>query len=351
MKRPVQSDPNTAKPPIKRHNSMRLHGSVSMAALGALVMAGFCFLPAVVQAGSTGPAAAAVQPEVTVPTRTTITLRARTPVDDSIVETGLSWIVRDARTDKILHRSENSGSIDLTLVHGLYEILVWDPVHKLEAGGEISTLEGDRFTLTMSPQDEDEDEDEGEAMDLEAMEQAEQRFEEASARGDSAAAQAALAEIMKISIGDVRQTYSSTQLRELIPDTLAGRQRSAVKTQTRNAMGMKASTLKATYGEGRGKLRLQIEDDPAVASLLGTAFAFLPEDEMEDEHRIERNYRDGSRMFTEKYRKDGSYSELEITLEDGFKIKATGAEPMDSLRPAILAIVQSLEEQSRAGAE
>lgn len=358
MKNQAQSGPLVPGPRLGRHLPASSHRSACTAALGALALAwGFSLSGVALAASSAAGAASQAAPQAAAASMASITLRARAQPGGPLVEQGLAWTVRDGNSGQVLHESSNSGSIDLSLPHGLYEVQVRDPGHGLEAGGEISTLQGDRFTLTMSPQEADQDDDDdGESPEErareQAMDEAQRRLEEAQARGDMAGMQAAQAEVLKISLGVTSGPYTSGQLRELIPDSLAGRQRSAIKTQVQSTLGLKTATLNASYGTGVEEIRLQITDEPAMARVLGQMLALSHEEsEMEDERRIERSYREGRFFITEKYEKDGSESMLEVQLEDGFKIRADGAEPMDSLKPAILAILEAQQALQRPAAD
>lgn len=173
--------------------------------------------------------------------------------------------------------------------------------------------------------------------------QAQRRLEEAQARGDSAGVEAAMKEMVQATFGSAA-ALSTQQLREQMPEALAGLARASMKTQSRSTMGIESSELNAVYGEGQNAVRVQVQDMGAAGGALSSLMVFAGgTSESEDDESKERSYREDELFVQEKFRKDGSQAHIEVILPGGVQVKADGAVAMDELRPGIMALVKSLQ--------
>jgi hypothetical protein len=101
--------------------------------------------------------------------------------------------------------------------------------------------------------------------------------------------------------------------------------RSGVEAQTSGAMGISASTAKASYGADDRRVELSIIDGGGLAGLAALAgWANMTMDK-ESDGKVEKVYKDGARTIHEEYRKDGSHAEMTVVLANGVIVSAEGS--------------------------
>ena len=132
-------------------------------------------------------------------------------------------------------------------------------------------------------------------------------------------------------------------------DQFAGLPRTSIKAESNSAMGMAFTQVQARYGQERQHVELGLKDvgaAPVVA--MGMAAWASGSSESEDEREIERSYRKSGVSFREKYRKDGSYSELSVLLPNRVVLEASGTLSIEALKQALQPLVQQTTALARA---
>ncbi|AVP56588.1 Yip1 family protein [Pulveribacter suum] len=182
----------------------------------------------------------------------------------------------------------------------------------------------------------------GARIDTGQMDQASRQLEQARARGDSEAAAEAAGSMVSAALGGKGlPPLSAQQLRAVTPEQFAGLPRTAIKAETNNVMGMAFTQVDARYSQQRQQVQLRLKDLGAAPALaMGMASWASSTSESEDEREIERSYKKAGVAFREKYRKDGSRSELSILLPTRVVLEASGSLPIDELKQALQPVVQ-----------
>jgi hypothetical protein len=156
------------------------------------------------------------------------------------------------------------------------------------------------------------------------MEEAGKRMEEAQKSGDSAAAGKAMGEIMGAMTGTTGTPIAAQDLKALLPEALGDLKRESFEAQGGQAMGVAASSAKATYVAGDQRVQLSITDAGGFAGLAALAgWANLTMDR-ETSEKVEKVYKQGARTVREEFRKDGSHGEITVILGNGVLVEATG---------------------------
>ncbi len=190
----------------------------------------------------------------------------------------------------------------------------------------------------------------GTKVDGARIEQANRQLERARAQGDQeGAAEAAGAMVSAVLGGQAQPAFSPQQLRAVAPDQFAGLPRTSIKAESNSAMGMAFTQVQARYGQERQHVELSLKDVGAAPVLaMGMAAWASGSSESEDEREIERSYRKSGVSFREKYRKDGSYSELSVLLPNRVVLEASGTLSIEALKQALQPLVQQTTALARA---
>ena len=158
------------------------------------------------------------------------------------------------------------------------------------------------------------------------MEEAGRRMEQAQKSGDSAAAGQAVSEFMGAMTGTSGTPIAAQELKALLPETLGDLKRESFEAQGGQAMGVAASSAKATYAAGDRRVELSITDTGGLAGLAALAsWANLTMDR-ETNEQVEKVYKQGARTVREEFRKDGSHGEITVILGNGVLVEATGGQ-------------------------
>lgn len=183
------------------------------------------------------------------------------------------------------------------------------------------------------------------------------RIEAASARaqaaqnsGDPAAAGKAVGDMMAAMTGGNATPIAAGDLKALLPDSIGDMQRTSFEANGGQAMGISASSAKASYGNGNRHVNLTITDTGGLAGLAAMAgWANMTMDK-ETDGKIEKVYKDGARTMHEDYQKDGSRSEATVILANGVIVEAEGDHvDMDTLKKVIAGVdLGKIESMKRA---
>ena len=125
--------------------------------------------------------------------------------------------------------------------------------------------------------------------------------------------------------GEKKEVVDFRALKELLPEKVAGMERTAHSGEKAGAMGFNMSTASAEYRDGDKELELAIVDFAAVATaMMGiTAWASV-EIDREDENGYERTTTvEGYKAF-EKYSNKNKSGELSLLVADRFIITLKG---------------------------
>ena len=131
----------------------------------------------------------------------------------------------------------------------------------------------------------------------------------------------------------------ASDLKALLPDTLAGLPRESYEAQGGGAMGIAASSAKAVYRQGDQRVELSITDMGGLGGLLSVAgWANLTVDK-DSSDAVEKIYKQGPRTVREQYRKDGSHGEYMLILGNGMLVEAKGQNtPFGDIKSAVGAV-------------
>ena len=125
--------------------------------------------------------------------------------------------------------------------------------------------------------------------------------------------------------GEKKEVVDFRKLKELLPEKLAGLERTAYRGEKAGALGFNLSTASAEYGDGNQELEATIVDFAGVVSaLMGMAAWSTVEMDREDENGYERTTKiEGYKAF-EKYNSQARSGELSVLVEDRFIVTLKG---------------------------
>ena len=170
------------------------------------------------------------------------------------------------------------------------------------------------------------------------MEEAGKKMEQAQASGDPAAAGKAAADILGAMAGGGGTPIPASDLKALLPDTLAGLPRESYEAQGGGA-GIAPASAEAVDGRGDRRVELSITDMGGLGGLLSVAgWANLTVDK-DSSDAVEKIYKQGQRTVREQYRKDGSHGEYMLILGNGMLVEAKGQNtPFGDIKSAVGAV-------------
>jgi hypothetical protein len=185
-------------------------------------------------------------------------------------------------------------------------------------GAEVQIKTPDGATVTINPS--------AMADMAERMEEAGKRVDSAQKSGDSAAAGKAMGDILGAMTGSGNAApIPAADLKSMLPESIGALQRTAIEAQGNEAMGIAASSAKASYAAGDKRAELSITDTGGLAGLATMAgWANLTIDK-ETDGKVEKVYKEGGRTVHEEYQKDDSHAELAVILANGVVVAAEGS--------------------------
>jgi hypothetical protein len=114
-------------------------------------------------------------------------------------------------------------------------------------------------------------------------------------------------------------------LKELLPDSLPGMQRTNAEAGTQGALGMKASSATADYqGQGGTRAQIKIVDASAVSGLLNVAGSMAASNTSESDTGFEKDTTIDGRNVHEKYDNRSKHGELIAIVASRFSVSVTG---------------------------
>jgi hypothetical protein len=160
------------------------------------------------------------------------------------------------------------------------------------------------------------------------MEEATKKMEAAEKSGDPQkqmeAAMAALG--TAISGGKGVEPVQLDALKPLVPEKLAGMERTDLRADRSGVAGLMAARVEADYAAGDKRVQLEIVDTGGAAGLTGLAAwaAIGASSESETSERTERMRREGNRLVREEISKRGGTNSYSVILADRFVVSAEG---------------------------
>jgi hypothetical protein len=126
------------------------------------------------------------------------------------------------------------------------------------------------------------------------------------------------------------------QLKNFLPETLAGLPRTAVSASRDAALGFEVAEASADYSDGAGKnLKLKINDTGGAQGLVALASWADVEEQKEWQGGYEKTYRDGGRIVHERWDSSSETGEYGVIVGQRFAVGVSGsARSMDELKAA-----------------
>ena len=160
------------------------------------------------------------------------------------------------------------------------------------------------------------------------MEEAGKKMEAAEKSGDPQkqmeAALGALGTAM--SGGKAVEPLQLDQIKPFIPETFAGLARTNTRSERAGVAGFMTAKAEGTYGDASGKqVDLEVVDTGGMAGIMGLAAWAGVMSEREDDNRMERTRREGTRVVHEEVSKRGGRNKYSLVLADRFLVSAQGS--------------------------
>ncbi|QJR16167.1 hypothetical protein [Usitatibacter palustris] len=174
------------------------------------------------------------------------------------------------------------------------------------------------------------------------MEQAAKQMGEAARKGDAQKmGDAALQMGNALTDGTKTEPTDHRKLRTLLPESIAGLQRTSSEGQKTNVMGVASSKALGVYEDGKGaRLELEIIDIGTFTGVAAMAFNWLNvEIDKEGDDGYERTSKIAGRKAYERYSRKQRAGELDVMVAGRFVVTARGTNlDMKTFRAAVDAI-------------
>jgi hypothetical protein len=187
------------------------------------------------------------------------------------------------------------------------------------------------------------------------MEDVGKKMEAAQKSGDTnAQVKAAMEGLGAVMGGGKRyEPLDIAQLKPLVPENFAGLPRRSQSAEKSGMAGLQISKAEAQYDDGANKrVELEVTDTGGAGGLMGLAGWMNIQGEKENDGRIERTRREGSRMIHEEISKRDGDNEYTVVLGDRFIVSARGeGVSIDALRSSVGSLdLAKLESMKDVGA-
>ena len=116
------------------------------------------------------------------------------------------------------------------------------------------------------------------------------------------------------------------QLKPFLPENFAGLARTNTRSERSGVQGLMSAKVQGVYGDASGKqVDLEVVDTGGVGGLMGLAAWAGVIGEKEDDSRIERTRKEGTRVVHEEISKTGGSNKYSLILADRFAVSARGS--------------------------
>jgi hypothetical protein len=160
----------------------------------------------------------------------------------------------------------------------------------------------------------------------------------AASKVDTAAALAAVGTMM--SGGKDVKPVDFHALKDMLPTSIAGLNRTAASGQSGEALGMKGSSATGNYSDGSGaQITVDITDLGSMSGLAGLASKFDPNMEKETDTSYERTTRVDGQLVHQRYDRQSKSGSFDVVIDNRFAVSVQGSNvPPETLAAAIKAI-------------
>jgi hypothetical protein len=174
------------------------------------------------------------------------------------------------------------------------------------------------------------------------MEEQGKKMEAAEKSGDARKMQeAALATLgTALSGGKGVEPLQLDQIKPYMPETFAGLPRTNTRSERSGVQGLMVAKVENQYGNGADKrVELEVVDTGGMAGIMGLAGWVGLQGEREDDNRMERTRKEGTRMVHEEVSKKGGTNKYAVVLGDRFVVSASGnGVNLDTLKSGVAAL-------------
>ncbi len=145
--------------------------------------------------------------------------------------------------------------------------------------------------------------------------------------------------------GEKVQPVNFRELKKVMPDNIAGLERTSNTGETTGAMGFKVSTAKSKYVDGDQNIKVEVTDVAGFGgALLGLASWSQLEVDKETDDGYERTTTFNGHKAYEKYDGKRKRGELKLLFNDRVVVQVTGrGVEMDDLKASTTKIIKGLE--------
>jgi hypothetical protein len=159
------------------------------------------------------------------------------------------------------------------------------------------------------------------------MEEASKKMEAAQKSGDpNKQMEAALGALgTALSGGKGVEPVQADALKPFVPEKFAGLPRTAQNMDRSGVQGMMAAKIEAEYADQGGKrVNLEVTDTGGAGGLMAMASFMGVQGERENDERIERTKKEGTRLVHEEVSKKGGQNQYTVVLAERFVVNAEG---------------------------
>jgi hypothetical protein len=174
------------------------------------------------------------------------------------------------------------------------------------------------------------------------LEGATKNLESAQSSGDPDAQAKAFGNVLGAVLGGGggnSESLAPDQLRPLVPERLAGLDRSEISVERNAAFGIQVSEAHATYSDGNRAINLEITDLGGTMGLMALATWASIEQDRQTNTGFERTYRANNRILHEVWDQSSMHGEFSVITSNRFMVKVEGNAPnIDALKAAAAGI-------------
>lgn len=120
-----------------------------------------------------------------------------------------------------------------------------------------------------------------------------------------------------------KQPVDFHKLQDALPATIAGLPRTHIEGGSKQAMGIKAASAKATYGSGNTRIEIEVSDMSGVAGLMDLASALPVNESSESDSSYEKRVTLDGRAAQEKFDSRSKHGELSTIVGKRFSVDVT----------------------------